>query len=447
MSKISWLNSFLVGSSRINSRIEYKQAILRGQLSLLLGGVCFFYIIFDSLNGLYLYIPFYSVSLAVSALIIHLNRARKPVLASIILLSVANLLVFFVADASMPARGVFFFFVDLTLVSLVLFYHNNLKLGIVFMTLPILLGIVAYFNENSLIEMTVLTGVNKDINFTLNLILGIFTSVIVILFVIRRNNESEDSLIRSKESLEQMTKELKIKNKELQKTNDELDRFVYSASHDMRAPLSTLLGLIEIAKISNEPEEIPLYLDMMTSRIHDMEGFIREVTDYSRNTRLEVYIEKVNIRKTLLNIQESFDFLAKDSSIKVVLDVPNDLDIKTDSARLKVVLNNLFVNAIKYFDSRKEDRYVRVSSEITEGKCIIKIEDNGIGIPDEYQSKIFDMFFRASSNSNGSGLGLYIVKETLDKLNGTVVLESIPTKGSKFIVELPLNLVNAQEVS
>jgi signal transduction histidine kinase len=371
----------------------------------------------------------------------------SAVTASIILLSVTNIIVFFIADASRPDSGVFFFFADISLVSLVLFYHNNLKLGIVFMTLPLLLGIAAYYNENSLLEATILTGTNKDINFTINLILGIFTSVIVILFVIRRNNESEDSLIANKESLEQMTKELKIKNQELQKTNDELDRFVYSASHDMRAPLSTLLGLIEIAKISNKPEEIPIYFDMMTNRIHDMEGFIRKVTDYSQNTRLDLYIEKVNIRETILNIKESYDFLAKDSSVKVDLNLPKNLEIHTDPTRLKVVLNNLYVNAIKYFDPRKEDRYVSVSSEITGDYCIVEIEDNGIGIPAEYHSRIFDMFFRASANSNGSGLGLYIVQETLAKLNGFIVFDSTPNKGSKFTIELPLNLVTEQEAS
>lgn len=443
MSKRSWLNNFLVGGKRISSQIEYKQAVLRGQLSVLLAAVCLFYLIFDGINDLYEYMPFYAGAIAVSCLVIYLNRVRKHTLASVILLSVANIVIFFVADASRPDSGVFFFFANMALVSLVLFYHNNTKLGIVYMALPVLLGIVAYFNKSPLLEQTVLTGINKDINFTINLVLGIFTSVIVILFVIRRNNESEASLTRSKESLEKMTKQLKLKNTELQKANDELDRFVYSASHDMRAPLSTLLGLIEIAKISNKPEEIPQYFDMMTNRIHDMEGFIREVTDYSRNTRLEVNIEQVNIRNTFLNIQESFDFLTKESSVTVELNLPKNLVIETDPTRLKVVLNNLFVNAIKYFDSRKENRYVRVSSEEKDGWCIINVEDNGIGIPEQYHAKIFDMFFRASANTNGSGLGLYIVKETLNKLNGSIVFESSPTKGSKFTVELPLVLIPA----
>ena len=182
------LNKFLVGNNRINSHIDYKQAVLRGQLSILLGAVSLFYLIFDPINGLYTYMPFYTGAMAVSVAVIYLNRIRRHTTASIVLLTFTNLFVFLVADASRPDSGVYFFFADMTLVSLVLFYHNNLKLGIVFMALPILLGITAYFNENSFLEPTVLTGFTKDLNFSINLALGIFTSVLVILFVIKRKN-------------------------------------------------------------------------------------------------------------------------------------------------------------------------------------------------------------------------------------------------------------------
>ena len=442
MSDRSKLAKFLVGKKKIDSRIEYKQAMLRGQLSILLASVCTFYLVFDPLNGLYHYLPYYLVGVITAFIAIILNRKRKFTIASVTLLTITNIIVFIVADASRPGSGVYFFFPVMALIALVLFYHTRLKTGIGFVVIPFMLALVAYFNDNSLLEETILTGYNKDINFTINLMLGTFASVMVFLFVILRNKESEASLLENKARLEKLANELTIKNTELQKANDELDRFVYSASHDMRAPLSTLLGLIEVAKMSNNPDEIPQYYDMMTNRILDMEGFIREVTDYSRNTRLQVMNENTNLNKMLEGIKETFSILAKEAAVRIEIDVDENLEIYTDPTRLNVVLNNLIANAIKYNDPRKEDKYVKLSAVRENGLCTIDIEDNGIGIIAEYQDKIFDMFFRATEGSKGSGLGLYIVKETLEKLNGSIDFESNTVSGSKFTVNLLLETNN-----
>ena len=437
MNKRSPINNLLVGPRWIENRIEYKQAVLRGQLSLLLGVVSVFYLIIDPLNGIITYVPIYIGGLITAFLVIYLNRLRRFISSSLFLILICNAMVFTVADASSPSSGVYFFFVVMALVALVLFYHTHLKIGISLVIFSVLLGITAYFNENSFLEQTLLTGINKQLNFTINLILGVFTSVMVILFVIRRNNESEASLIRSKQRLEKLTYELTNKNEELQKANTELDRFVYSASHDIRAPLSTLTGLINIAKISNDPSEHKEYLNLMTSRINDMEGFISDVTDYSRNARLEVEHSRVNLKEVLGNLKESFDFMASEAGVEVKLELDNCQDIKTDETRLKIILNNILANAINHHDQQKASRFVKVWSEHDNGLCKIIIEDNGLGIDGAHQDKIFNMFYRASENSKGSGLGLYIVKETLAKLNGAIEFKSEPLKGSKFTIKLP----------
>lgn len=230
--------------------------------------------------------------------------------------------------------------------------------------------------------------------------------------------------------------EVVSKNEELQKANDELDRFVYSASHDMRAPLSTLLGLIEVMKLNDDPAEYHRYFDMMTSRIHDMEGFITEVTDYSRNTRLAVNMKPVNLLSLVENLKESFYTLAEQSQVEINIDISDNLVINSDETRLKVILNNLMANAIKY-NNTEGNRYVKVNATKQNDRCHIEIKDNGRGIAKEFQSKVFDMFVRASDDSSGSGLGLYIVKETLDKLNGEIVFESELRKGTSFTISLP----------
>jgi PAS domain S-box-containing protein len=230
--------------------------------------------------------------------------------------------------------------------------------------------------------------------------------------------------------------ELITKNEELQKANDELDRFVYSASHDMRAPLSTLLGLIEVIKLSEDTEDYQRYFDMMTSRIKDMEGFITEVTDYSRNTRLTVNKKPVNLNELVDKLAESFTSLANQENIEIINEIDGKLILKTDETRLKVILNNLMANAIKY-NNAEQDRYVKVGAVMKNRSCVISIEDNGRGIAKEFQPKIFDMFFRASDDSSGSGLGLYIVKETLDKLGGEIAFTSDLRMGTTFTVSIP----------
>src|SRR5258707_10237539 len=108
-----------------------------------------------------------------------------------------------------------------------------------------------------------------------------------------------------------------------------------------------------------------------------------------------------------------------------------------DGARMRVVLSNLIANAIRYHDHRKDQKYIKIYHHITESSFSLHVEDNGQGIPPEIHTKVFDMFYRGNESSQGSGLGLYIVKETLDKLSGTIQLCSIPRQGSTFSISVP----------
>lgn len=233
-------------------------------------------------------------------------------------------------------------------------------------------------------------------------------------------------------------KEIIIKNNELAKTNEELDRFVYSASHDMRAPLSSLLGLIHLSEKTNQLDELRLYTSMMKDRIHVMEGFIKEVTDYSRNSRLELALSRISVATLVRNVVDNLSYSRLNTKMKVVVDIDPELLITTDPSRVKVILNNLISNAYKYHRDEADDPFIRITAYQSAGKVLISIEDNGRGISREHHHRIFDMFYRASENSEGSGLGLYIVKETLDKLGGDISVHSEAGKGSTFTFALPL---------
>jgi PAS domain S-box-containing protein len=233
-----------------------------------------------------------------------------------------------------------------------------------------------------------------------------------------------------------------LQNELLAKTNAELDRFVYSTSHDLKSPLSSLLGLITIAEKTENPEEINACLGMMKDRIRSMESFIKEITDYSRNARLSVKQEPVQIFPLIHEIVENLRFSEGAENIFVRYNIPPDMNMKTDENRFKVVINNLIGNSIKYYDDKKENPFISIEAARKENMIHISVEDNGIGIAPEHQEKIFDMFYRASEKSQGSGLGLYIVKETIEKLRGKVQVNSVPGKGTSFMMQFPVEMDN-----
>jgi PAS domain S-box-containing protein len=235
-------------------------------------------------------------------------------------------------------------------------------------------------------------------------------------------------------------KEIFSKNIQLAKTNEELDRFVYSASHDMRAPLSSLLGLIHLSEKTNEIEDLRTYNAMMKDRIKVMEGFIKEVTDYSRNTRLDLSLTSLSLAALANEVVNNLAYSHVNKKMRVEVAIDPTLSIVTDASRVKVIFNNLISNAYKYQQLDGENPYILIKARQAETEVLIQVEDNGRGISEEHHHRIFDMFYRASENSEGSGLGLYIVKETLEKLGGDISVQSELGVGSTFTFSLP-NLV------
>lgn len=232
------------------------------------------------------------------------------------------------------------------------------------------------------------------------------------------------------------------KNIELQKTNSALDRFVYSASHDLRAPLTSLLGLINITDKNLPPDQHQQKerLRMMGRSVLKLDNFISDILDYSRNSRTEVAKDEISFEAMITEIREHLKFMEVESGYNLKGDVNQKGKFISDKSRIGIVMNNLVSNAIKYQDISKENPFVSISIQADETNAIIVIEDNGIGIAEDDHEKIFEMFYRATKTSKGSGLGLYILKESLDKLNGTISLESAINKGSKFTVIIP-NLI------
>ncbi len=234
---------------------------------------------------------------------------------------------------------------------------------------------------------------------------------------------------------ENAEKKLKTTNTKLRKTNTELDNFVYRVSHDLRAPIASVLGITNLAKTENKIEELKNYFEMIANSANQQDEFIKEILDLSRNSRLGVQKDKIKI-KTLLN--EVFDLHAHSNTDKNIL---KDIEIDekhpfiSDKTRLKVVLNNLISNSIRY--SNGHDPVIKVGVNIDKESAKITINDNGKGIPKKHLKNVFRMFYRATDVNAGSGLGLYIVKETLDKLSGDIVINSKEKEGTNVLLEIP----------
>lgn len=239
--------------------------------------------------------------------------------------------------------------------------------------------------------------------------------------------------------LKETEEKLKSQNLQLTKLNTELDRFVYSASHDLRAPLASLLGLIDLAGREHNTDATKQYLGLMSKSINTLDTFISNITEYSRNIRLETKAAKINFKSL---IKESFDHIQFmiPGPATYDLDIKGNSDFYSDPDRITMILNNLISNSIRY-KSYDKDPLIQFFVEQDDKNATFKIVDNGIGIAKNHLDHVFDMFYRANEHKAGSGLGLYIVKETIDKLEGNISIKSEINKGTSITIKLP-NMVD-----
>ncbi|UZR96423.1 ATP-binding protein [Chondrinema litorale] len=265
--------------------------------------------------------------------------------------------------------------------------------------------------------------------------------------------EQKEEIQAQAEELEEYTKEIHLINERLEdavvkrtarlkKSNEELDNFVYRVSHDIRAPLSSILGLIALIKMETLPTKLEDYINMVSQSIHKLDTFVKNILDYSRNARLKVQPEEINFSHLLSGIEEELKYMQNTGNLELIREFNIEENFYNDPLRLQVIFRNLISNAIKYQNPYEEHSYAKIKISVNAQELNLQIEDNGIGIRKEDQQKIFDMFFRSDNKTAGSGLGLYIVKEAIEKLGGEILLDSQVHKGTTFIIKLP-NLINA----
>jgi signal transduction histidine kinase len=340
-----------------------------------------------------------------------------------------------------------------------------------FLIIPFLLWLSFRFNLQTILSAILITALFSifitingygpfvlDTNENSILILQIFISVISITSIILSStvyerHEAQLVIKKFSETLEAKIKErtkalndeiqfrknaeekLKVTNRQLRKANVELDNFVYKVSHDLRAPIASVLGLVNLARQENKFDTLKQYFDMVGKSAFQQDLFIKDILDISRNSRLIVDKKRIEWQKLIDDTFEQLKYSVKDKAINKKISIAGRSSFYSDQRRIKVIFNNLISNAIRYSNGR--DPVIEIDIKINKEHADIIISDNGEGIEKKHQKKVFEMFYRATDINAGSGLGLYIVKESVEKLNGEIDMVSDVGKGTKFLISLP----------
>ena len=304
------------------------------------------------------------------------------------------------------------FYIPISVGTLIAFQGKERKYGYLFslaILLIVLFLIIADLHYLPAAPERALTGINYDLLY--NIAGSAIATFIEVAYILALNNSLNDRLI---------------------KANRELDSFVYSVSHDLRSPLMLTRGLIDISKRKiNEKEEVLKYMNLADKSISNLDDIIREILVYSRNSRTALLVEHFDIQPLIREIANGLQ-TTENSSCTITEEYTGSTSIRCDKGRLDTVLRNIITNSVKYRKKGGLACFVKVIFTNTGNQFTVQITDNGEGIPAASLPHVFEMFYRGTSSAPGTGLGLYICKEILDKLKADYHIDSTEGRGTTF---------------
>ncbi len=255
-------------------------------------------------------------------------------------------------------------------------------------------------------------------------------------FITKPWNEFEmHNAIRNAYEIYNTRQQLQQKMDELETANHELNRLIYSTSHDLRSPLASIISIVNLAKMESPADDMANYFHLIETCAEKMDDYILKIVEYYKSVRLDDENSFIDFAQV---VQEAIDMCSVQNQ-KIVFrhSVSQTVPFKGDSFRLSVILNNLLSNAIKYQKPAEPNPSIAVKVTVTKEHATLIVEDNGIGIQQQNLDSIFKMFFRSTKNATGLGIGLYIVKEAITRMNGEITIKSEFGEGTTFVVKIP----------
>jgi hypothetical protein len=251
------------------------------------------------------------------------------------------------------------------------------------------------------------------------------------------------SMIDSYGVISQIEDNEKVAEKELElasiieKKNTEMDSFFYRVSHDLKGPIASLLGLSDLAKRDVADEKSLVYIKMFENQVKRLNMIVMELINITELNYREIKRTDINFYEIVDSCITSYTYLPNFESIQFKIEVESNLKFSSEWYIINTILQNLIENSIKYLDKEKKESFVEITIHSTKSDVVLIVKDNGQGVGKEHQIKIFDMFYRANNNADGTGLGLFILKRAVERLKGEIKLESELNIGTTFTISLP----------
>jgi signal transduction histidine kinase len=434
----NWSRLLTADSGHFNF-LEQKRNVLFSQFCIIAAISAIIQGVYDLIDG-YPFVMLIDLFIALVLIVGYLlNERRIHKTAKLLVIILSNILLFSFAAVVPKDVGIYLLFYPIVAFSFIVFDFKHRKYSYGLAIFAFLLNVILLYTNFQPYGSINLQPTDPSISFALNQLISIVLLALGIDFLLAINNAAEQKLVKNQEQTEKLAHQINEKNQSLEKTNEELDRFVYSTSHDLRAPLASILGLINLTELEDKPipPDIAMYLQMMKERVNSLDSFIQDIIDYSRNTRIGLELAKVNVSKLIDDVILHNRYLKNAQEVKFIANVKTSEHLKLDRNRISRVLNNLVSNAIKYNDMSKENPSVKINAKMDDSNLILTVIDSGQGIRDEVKDKVFNMFYRGTEKAEGSGLGLYIAREMVLKMNGSITFSSQAGKGTTFKVSVP----------
>jgi PAS domain S-box-containing protein len=263
------------------------------------------------------------------------------------------------------------------------------------------------------------------------------SQLIVLLRLFKASAVEWVAILHDKTLAKKVKNELYHKTSKLENINYQMEQFLYSASHELRAPATTILGLANLLTLETSNKTILDYTEKIKNTAEKLELITRDLVGFARISYSRKQVKKIDLVQAFQETTQAVSVAFPTVAFRTNISVKGDYPFYSNPDRIKIILENLVKNSFQFFDFNKSELTLSLLIEL-EAECTkLELTDNGIGIGKIHQDKIFRIFYKATERAHGAGLGLFIVKEALLELKGDITVESEIGMGTRICLRIP----------